>query len=268
MRASGEVAGALCAAWRDGPAFQRNDPAQLMQIANQLAFVVLHHRLQQEEQAAQSMLEGLAARDSILRPLQDHLLQSLYAIGLQLQGARSDSDSPVLQKALHDLNAAIRDVRALLMQSEQEPSTFLAAGGLKGCIEALVGTGSRSPEWRVEFRLGDRALDATTQVELYLITRELVANVYAHAGAQNAAIAVRRRGASVILAVQDDGVGFDREGVLSPSVGLESVSRRATALGGHATIESAPGCGTKVTVQISLRSAGRVRALGHGSTRR
>ena len=85
---------------------------------------------------------------------------------------------------------------------------------------------------------------------LVRIAREAVTNAARHGDAQAVHITLRRRGGQEVLEVRDDGNGFDpTPGPPSSGYGLTSMSDRARGLPGSFDIESAPGQGTRITVQ-------------------
>jgi len=67
-------------------------------------------------------------------------------------------------------------------------------------------------------------------------------------------VSVSRVGADLTLAIADDGVGFDVEGVRHnrDGLGLISIEERARQVKGQATIHSQPGCGTVIVVRVSV----------------
>lgn len=81
---------------------------------------------------------------------------------------------------------------------------------------------------------------------------EALANVLKHSGADNAVVRARIDGGAVRVTVTDSGCGFDPVGARRVS-GLElSVARRLAAVGGGATVDSAPGAGTSVELSVPL----------------
>ena len=91
------------------------------------------------------------------------------------------------------------------------------------------------------------------------IVQEALANVRKHAHARQAQIRVSADAGQVTVAVEDDGVGSDptvRERS-SPHFGLATMRERAAAVGGHLEIDSGPGRGTRVIVQVPAQAASR-----------
>jgi signal transduction histidine kinase len=96
----------------------------------------------------------------------------------------------------------------------------------------------------------------STEVEtaLYRVVQEAMANVARHACATRADVLLQRRGDLVTVMVEDNGVGFEPEQVRQHGdrVGLLGLEERAEALGGALTVESAPGAGTTIVVEVPI----------------
>ena len=102
-------------------------------------------------------------------------------------------------------------------------------------------------------------LEADTELALYRVLQEALRNVEQHARARHVDVGLRRRGPFVQLSVADDGVGFDRDRhAAKPSarrgLGLLSMGERAAYVGGALEVQSAPGAGTTVRVQVPFRA--------------
>ena len=91
------------------------------------------------------------------------------------------------------------------------------------------------------------------------VLEEAVNNALKHARARHIWVRLRRDGRNLVTVVQDDGVGFDMQGVLRSyekrgSFGLLNIDERARLVGGSAEMESAPGKGTKVTIVVPIEA--------------
>src|SRR2546426_927179 len=105
--------------------------------------------------------------------------------------------------------------------------------------------------------LGDCALP--TRIAIYRILQEALANGHRHSGATRQRVGVARDGAAILLAVSDDGRGFEPKRVLAREVdvgvegghfGLRGIQDRVEMLGGRFSIDSAPGRGTELAVTL------------------
>jgi len=104
----------------------------------------------------------------------------------------------------------------------------------------------------VVIHLGAERLPGSLETALYRIIQEALTNVARHAGAKNVSALVERRAREVVAVVEDDGLGFDSAHLNGSRLGVAGMRERAELLGGKLTIESAPGAGTSLFVQIPL----------------
>jgi len=92
-----------------------------------------------------------------------------------------------------------------------------------------------------------------------LIVQEALNNVVKHAKAKHVWIRARRQRQVLYCSVRDDGEGFDsfniQEGVSQQGLGLVAMRERASAIGGTLRIESSPGRGTELSLQLPLEGS-------------
>lgn len=105
------------------------------------------------------------------------------------------------------------------------------------------------------------ALEAEDSLELYRITQEALTNIAKHSHAKNVEVSLNRKGSSVYLRIQDDGVGFDYDDYSKRprrrmedklKLGLQGLRERMELLGGVLKIKTAPSKGTKIEAELSL----------------
>jgi signal transduction histidine kinase/streptogramin lyase len=97
------------------------------------------------------------------------------------------------------------------------------------------------------------SLSADVRREVFLVLKESVNNVVRHSGCRSAMIRLERDRRRLALTVQDDGRGFDPAQRVDGN-GLASMRRRVVALGGRLAIDSTPGAGTTVRLEVEPRS--------------
>ena len=158
-------------------------------------------------------------------------------------------------KALEDGAAAAREgIRGLRAAVVEINPGRLHDAGLAAAIEDLSGVlRSRGVEVAVDVP-ADLALAPASEELLYRAAAEALRNVAAHAGASRVAVAVTAAGGRARLRIADDGRGFDgptrARRLAQGHLGLSLVEDLAAHLGGSVTIESAPGAGTRVEVDV------------------
>lgn len=232
-----------------GRLFKARDLALLQTFAAQAAIAIEYAWAQRELER----LTLLGDRERIARELHDGVIQSLFAVGLGLQGTAALLHDEVvetrLQQAIGEIDRVIGDLRNYIF-------------GLRPGVVSGAGLGDALSQLGHEFE--DRtgitvALDVDPALEQPLagvaahvvqMARESLSNVARHAQAATCRVSLRRADSRAVLEVDDDGVGFDVEGPAPAGLGLQNLRSRAESLGGRLVVKSPPGEGT--TVQVSL----------------
>jgi signal transduction histidine kinase len=97
-----------------------------------------------------------------------------------------------------------------------------------------------------------------SEIHFYRIAQECLNNAVKHAHAKVITVLIQRQATHVSLVISDDGAGFNPERPSSNGTpggfGLTGISERAQLLGGTASIRSAPGQGTTVTLEIPIEN--------------
>ena len=190
-------------------------------------------------------------RRRLARELHDETGQALTSILLGLR-AVEDANSDVSVDDLRELVVAtLQDVRRLAVQLRPKA---LDDFGLGPALERLVQTFSESSGIRVdlEARLGQERLPGEVETTVYRIVQEALTNVVKHAEAKNVSILLVRRHDVVTTVIEDDGIGFETGAARGDSLGLAGIRERVELHDGRLTIESAPGAGTTLRVEVPL----------------
>jgi signal transduction histidine kinase len=236
--------------------FDDEDERVLLVLASQAAVAVENASLYAEtERTAEALrrLEMMDERERIAKELHDGVIQSLFAVGMSLQGLASMSSDPEtarrLESAVEDIDHAIRDLRNYIfglrpgVLADRQLDQALQQLGEEFSDRSGVVTVVEVNE-EVASELASRGAD------IVQIVREALSNVGRHAEATTCRVRLQRdREGRVILEIDDDGSGFDPTAPAA-GMGLSNLRERATSLGGTLEIESSPSQGT--TVQITL----------------
>ncbi|MEX2162490.1 MAG: HAMP domain-containing protein [Anaerolineales bacterium] len=195
-------------------------------------------------------------RRRIARELHDSTSQSLTSLMVGLRTLESDCDSPqVLQhsRQLRQVAAQVlEDVHNLALQLRPAVLDDL---GLSAALERLAKEwqSRHSVQTSVIVQLGSERLPEQLETTLYRSIQEALTNVARHAAARSASVLVERRQTDIVAIIEDDGQGFDSEQVQRDGhLGLLGIRERAELLGGNLTIESSPGHGTSLYIQLPL----------------
>ncbi len=108
-----------------------------------------------------------------------------------------------------------------------------------------------------------RSLPAGSTRQLYRITQEALANVYRHSGASRCVIFADYRPDALVLAVEDDGRGFDQTAT-GGGHGLANMRERAVRMGGTFSLNSGPDRGTRIELAVPYGDAPPPLAAGPG----
>jgi len=98
------------------------------------------------------------------------------------------------------------------------------------------------------------ALDKQTKFNIYRIVQEAVNNILKHAEAKEVSIQLINRKDHLIIMIEDDGKGFNAQEVKMKGRGLNNITARSEWLNGTITIDSTPGRGTTIAIEIPIRS--------------
>lgn len=186
-------------------------------------------------------------RERIARDLHDHVIQSLFAIGLTLQSAVGDPLSPTGAKIaaqVDAIDATIRQIRQAIYRLSAPPAAETYS--LRARINTLVRQTleGESLDSRLEFSGPvDTLVDTSLGDEVAAVVREALSNAVRHARARAVAVSVAVRGAQVVITITDDGIGMPAGGRRS---GLENLRARAVELGGTFAIGPASPRGTQL----------------------
>lgn len=216
----------------------------------------------QKLQAYAAQVQELAAaseRNRLARELHDSVTQIIFGLTLSAQAARILIDRNPARAAaeLDHLQSlaqnALGEMRALIQELHPAPS---AQTGLTTLLRRLVEERLANDGLCVDLRVkGERRLPAGMESELFRITQEALNNVVKHAHAERAVVVLDLEDPTrICLCIEDAGVGFDPVQARSRSghLGLISMEERVQALGGTLRVDSQPGKGTRLTVEILM----------------
>jgi two-component system, NarL family, sensor histidine kinase UhpB len=202
---------------------------------------------------------GYAIREGVARDLHDSVAGTLVTMLLELESFKAEQEGR--EGVLREVDVfqgfvrtALSSLRDTLNHLHEEPEL---AGGLVIAIrEILVPAFERSYRIPVAISVTGRlqpGLPSETELNIYRIAQEALANVGRHSSAHAASLSLRFSRTSVVLDVTDDGPGFAGRGV--PGFGIRSMHDRALLIGGRLKIDSRPAAGTRVRLRVPIAPA-------------
>ena len=223
----------------------------LCAVAGQTALAMSHaHALALQRDAAVT-----AERNRIARELHDAVSQTLFAANL-LAGAlarapSTDADTRAQVQVLERLNrSALAEMRMMLYELRPDALESVRLPELlQQAVEALAGRGGVEVSTSYEEK---HAVPSAVRVEVYRIAQAALSNAARHSGARHVQVhwqVLQPR--SGRLRVADDGCGFDTSAATPGHFGLENSRERAATLGAELQVQSAPGQGTAIVLDVN-----------------
>ncbi|HEU0335125.1 MAG TPA: GAF domain-containing protein [Gaiellaceae bacterium] len=241
----------------DDPRFDDDDLRLAESLAGRAAVAVdLSQRVARDALRRVVAAQELERR-RLARELHDETGQALTSILLGLAAVETARDEAELSEAIGSLRelavSTLQDVRRLAV--ELRPKA-LDDFGLLPALKRLgqtVGEGS-ALDVQVEARLGAERLPPEAETSVYRIVQEALTNVVRHAEARHVSVVVTRKNASVSVVIEDDGKGFEPERAAEGGgVGLLGMRERVQLLDGTLSVESSPGAGTTLVLDLPVR---------------
>jgi signal transduction histidine kinase len=240
--------------WERAVEFTAADQRLVEMFAAHAAVAIQNARLYEQV----GRLAIIEERSRIGMDLHDGVIQSIYAVGLTLESARLMlPDEPaeandILLQAIANLNDAIRDIRNFIL--DLRPQRF--SGDLNQALARLIREFQANAMIPVKFLAQPDSLSSLpmpTSRTIFLTTQEALANVARHARATEVTVEIWHEVEKVVLCVDDNGIGFNLK-IQAQSVGhgLANMRARAEELNGACMIQSTPGQGTQICLQLPV----------------
>jgi signal transduction histidine kinase len=245
-------------------------PFSTRELRTVLTMALYKHRAEAKLISSTCQLQALSRRVLVAQEferrrvaveLHDELGQLLTAIKINLQlSARLQDRAPselntenirIVDDALNQVRRIATGLRPALLDDL----------GLSPALKWIAGIIAARSSFRVDFCQQEmpQRLAADIETACFRIVQEALTNISRHAQATVVTITLRHENEALLLCVRDDGRGFDlaamrERAMLGASVGVLGMQERASLIGGHLDIESAPGQGSLVRLSCPWRS--------------
>ncbi|WP_376789269.1 sensor histidine kinase [Thermoflexus sp.] len=189
-------------------------------------------------------------RERMSRELHDRTLQMIYGAGLLVRNVQAQME-PAAARALDPvvrlLDQAVQSLREILQELQARPAMASLIDGLERLIReyGLPALMDVETEWEIP---SDAQLPPAQLRHILAIVSEALSNVVRHARARRVHIRAALHNDLLQIRIADDGRGFGPE--VQPGFGLRNMEERAHLLNGHLEIQSQPGAGTTVILEV------------------
>lgn len=214
--------------------------------------------LERERKLLRKLL-SLQERDRklVAYEIHDGLAQQLTGAVLKLQAfcQQRDRDPPRAQQTFDDglqlLRGCVEETRRLI--GGLRPP-ILDQSGIVAAVEYLISEHRQDggPEIEFSHRIGAARLAPPLEIAVFRIVQESLNNACQHSRTEKIRVELAQVDDQLRIEVQDWGIGFDPATVAENRFGLQGIRERARLLFGHATVESTPGQGTRIAVELPL----------------
>jgi signal transduction histidine kinase len=176
---------------------------------------------------------------------------SLVKVQLNILEQQNSQDNSVLTDAKENLSKALTDLRDIAKGLSSER---IRMAGLSAAVEQEAERLNRTGLVHVEFNImGDeKPTGDQQQLIIFRVIQEALQNIIKHAAAEEVRIALNYEPDKLLVLIKDDGKGFNLEAVRRdmPGLGLPHMFSRLQLIGGEASVNSQPGRGTQIRLNI------------------
>lgn len=196
-------------------------------------------------------------RRRVARDLHDQLGQQLTALRLKLESVRKKSATN--GELCREVGEAQKLAR--LLDADVDFLAWKFRPAVLDDIGIVAALDQYIRQWSEHFgisakldtrRFGRVRLDPAIETHYYRITQEALNNIAKHASAGSVNVLLERRGAEILLIIEDDGIGFNVEEafIAGTGLGLTGMRERTALVGGKLEIESGKGEGTTIFATV------------------
>jgi len=263
--ARGDVVGLFSLSKREVGFFQEDHVKLVEAMSSQASVAVENAVLFEQAEASAVRMRSLSRRlveaqenerRIIARDLHDEAGQALVSlrIGLRLLEREIEEGGSVTGRVAELVLRTDAVIDGLHRLAADLRPVSLDHLGLDAALRQLLRSVGAKHGVEVRFKalgFGSTRLASAVETALFRVVQEAITNVVRHAEATQVDVLVERSADRVLVMVEDDGVGFVPERVpRGDHLGLVGLRERAEALGGTLAVESAPGKGTTIVVEV------------------
>lgn len=227
-------------------ALERSKRELEQRVAEKVGEVEQTYRQMQDVLHEQAVLRE---RQRIMADMHDGLGSSLIGLLSQVHGR--STDLPQIEQRLNDMLTDLRAIVDSLQPIEGDLGVVL--GNIRYRMSKVIEASGVTFNWRVEALppLADLTPDKVLSIQRIVL--EALSNALGHAMASSVTVSacLARQRNVIVIVVSDDGVGFD-PAAAKRGHGLRNMRSRAQRIGARIDVDSAPGRGTRVTLELPV----------------
>ncbi len=226
-----------------------------------MTFLNVNDLKEKESQVVNALLEGQELeRKRFAQEIHDGIGPLLSTLKLAVQGLQSTSTSLTISEIRAESNKYIELIDQISVDIRSVSHALLPPTltdfGLESALVNLCELVRKQSKAQIDCFVSKRdiRLEATAELGLYRIAQELLNNALKYSHASCIAIQLIRHATTVVLMVEDDGVGFDAVDLRKnmQGIGFKNIQARVASLGGTFSLETALNEGVLATVEIPL----------------
>jgi len=206
---------------------------------------------QKELEVAKAMLDGEESeRRRLARDLHDGLGGMLAGVKMNLSGTANVTQDEKLFQVIHQLDNSVSELRRIARNMMPES---LLNFGLETALKDMCEL-NFAPGLEIHFQsLGVQPnLPEKTQIIIYRIAQELLANAIKHSGANRIMLQCSQNENIFYLSIEDNGKGFDPKASQRKGLGLDNIRNRIEFLKGKIEIDAVIGEGTTINIELNV----------------
>lgn len=234
---------------------QQAELADLNQVNQRLLAEVRVKSERLQQLLHRAILAQEAERQRLARELHDETGQALTSLMLQLKALQDETELDVIYDRLNGLryltSQTVEEVRRLAIDLRP---TALDDLGLVPAIRGYLDDWTQRTGIDLQFTCQNPIgrLPPDLEIILYRVVQEGVTNIVRHSHAQAARVMLDHIGRSVLLTIDDNGVGVDLANYHGDGLGLAGMRERVEMAGGHWQIISGPAAGTRILIDLPV----------------
>ncbi len=205
-------------------------------------------------------LSATRERNRLAHELHDVLAHTLSSLAVQLEAIKatiptdSERSLELLEKALQNTRSGLQETRRTVRNLRAEPLEEL---GFQQAVYNLLEDAERRGGFKIAVQYDPilDVIDYTNEQSVYRIVQEALENIIQHAEASQVTVSFKRmESKSIFITIEDDGRGFDPAKTDDTKhFGIATMRERASSIGATYAIDSTPGAGTRIILEIPGR---------------